>query len=45
MIKNMAHTSGALKWAQMLKKRIETKLEVVCLLCDMSVKKKENTSS
>lgn len=35
--KNMAHTSGALKWAKMLRERIQTPWEKIRLLFDMSV--------
>lgn len=38
LIKNMAHTSGALKWAKMLRERIQTPWEKISLLFDMSVK-------
>lgn len=33
--KNMAHTSGALKWAKMLRTRIQTSWEQIRLLFDM----------
>ncbi|XP_070822029.1 dynein axonemal heavy chain 11 [Chaetodon trifascialis] len=33
--KNMAHTSGALKWAKMLRERIQTPWEKIRLLSDM----------
>uniref|UniRef100_A0A3P9N0A1 Dynein heavy chain tail domain-containing protein n=1 Tax=Poecilia reticulata TaxID=8081 RepID=A0A3P9N0A1_POERE len=38
VMKNMAHTSGVLKWAKMLKERIETPWEQFRLLFNMSVK-------
>lgn len=38
LTKNMAHTSGALMWAKMLRERIQTPWEKIRLLFDMSVK-------
>lgn len=38
LTKNMAYTSGALKWAKMLRERIQTPWEKIRLLFDMSVK-------
>lgn len=38
LTKNMAHTSGALKWAKMLRERIQTPWEKIRLLLDMLVK-------
>ncbi|XP_028435224.1 dynein heavy chain 11, axonemal isoform X2 [Perca flavescens] len=35
LTKNMAHTSGALKWAKMLRERIQTPWEKIKLLFDM----------
>ncbi|KAI3360460.1 hypothetical protein L3Q82_002355 [Scortum barcoo] len=35
LIRNMAHTSGALKWAKMLRERIQTPWEKIRLLFDM----------
>uniref|UniRef100_A0A8D3CJW0 Dynein axonemal heavy chain 11 n=1 Tax=Scophthalmus maximus TaxID=52904 RepID=A0A8D3CJW0_SCOMX len=35
LTKNMAHTSGALKWAKMLRERIQTPWEKIRLLLDM----------
>ncbi|XP_008293045.1 dynein heavy chain 11, axonemal [Stegastes partitus] len=35
LTKNMAHTSGALKWAKMLRERIQTPWEKIRLLFDM----------
>lgn len=38
LTKNMPHTSGALKWAKMLRDRIQTPWEKFRLLFGMSVK-------
>ena len=35
--KNMAQTSGSLKWAKMLRERIQTSWEKIKLLFEMSV--------
>lgn len=37
LTKNMAHTSGALKWAKMLRQRIQTPWEQIRLVLNMSV--------
>ena len=38
LTKTMAHTSGALKWAKMLRERMQTPWEKIRLLFDKSVK-------